>query len=165
METTNQDSLSEIRENIRELKKKEKEYFSLARKEYDNRRREIYIKKAHRYRDEIDILIIRRNEILSSDIPSITTLYQNSISNIIQLPKSISDNIPNEYICPITCDIMTEPVILTDGHTYEKKAITKWLETHNTSPLTKEIVNKEIIIPCYSLRSLIQDFIEKNKKL
>ena len=48
------------------------------------------------------------------------------------------DPIPQEYICPITAEIMTDPVIGTDGHTYERSAITEWLTTqHPHSPMTR----------------------------
>ena len=33
---------------------------------------------------------------------------------------------------------MTDPVLATDGHTYERAAIIKWLNTNATSPLTRE---------------------------
>jgi len=46
------------------------------------------------------------------------------------------DNIPYEYICPISQDIIIEPVKTCDGHIYDKKYIEKWLEYNNTSPLT-----------------------------
>ena len=41
-------------------------------------------------------------------------------------------------LCPITCDIMRDPVILAgDGHTYERKAIEEWLRKGNLiSPAT-----------------------------
>lgn len=70
--------------------------------------------------------------------------------------KGIS--VPDEYICPITMDIMTYPVIVSDGHVYEKSAIEKWFITHNKSPLTNCLVDKKII-PCHALRNLIQTFI------
>ncbi len=35
--------------------------------------------------------------------------------------------IPEAYMCPITCEIMTNPVIAADGHTYHKESITEWL--------------------------------------
>ena len=40
------------------------------------------------------------------------------------------DDIPNELICPITMELMTEPVIAADGHSYEKAAIEEWLKDH-----------------------------------
>ena len=35
-------------------------------------------------------------------------------------------------LCPITQEIMTEPVVAADGHTYEKKAIEAWLYKNMT---------------------------------
>ena len=37
--------------------------------------------------------------------------------------------------CPITQDVMREPVTGSDGHTYEKSAIETWLRQKGTSPL------------------------------
>ena len=48
-----------------------------------------------------------------------------------------------------------------DGHTYERSAIEQWLETHNTSPATGAALESKQLIPCHSLRSLIQDFYER----
>ena len=31
---------------------------------------------------------------------------------------------------------MKDPVLLGDGHTYERKAITAWMSNHTTSPMT-----------------------------
>lgn len=72
--------------------------------------------------------------------------------------KNHPKNIPDEFICPISMEIMTDPVLLTDGQVYEKQYIEKWLKTHNTSPLTKALVKKDMI-PCFALRNLIQKFV------
>ena len=32
----------------------------------------------------------------------------------------------SSFMCPITQDIMTDPVITSDGHTYEREAIEHW---------------------------------------
>jgi hypothetical protein len=60
---------------------------------------------------------------------------------------------------------MKDPVMLTDGHVYEKQAIKQWLTNHDTSPLTKVKVDKNIIIPCFVLRKLIHDFISNSNCL
>ena len=44
-------------------------------------------------------------------------------------------------ICPITQEIMTEPVIDNEGNSYEKKAIYDWLENNNTSPITRNYLD------------------------
>ena len=37
-------------------------------------------------------------------------------------------------MCPITQDLMNDPVIAADSHTYERTAIERWLQTNITSP-------------------------------
>ena len=35
--------------------------------------------------------------------------------------------VPDGFKCPITQDLMFDPVSTVDGHTYEKDAIVRWL--------------------------------------
>ena len=51
-----------------------------------------------------------------------------------------SDEVPNEYLCPITMDIMRDPVIAMDGHTYDRKAISSWLTKSQKSPKTNTLL-------------------------
>jgi hypothetical protein len=44
--------------------------------------------------------------------------------------------VPSEYLCPITQEIMHDPVTAGDGYTYERGPIENWLGSHNTSPMT-----------------------------
>ena len=44
--------------------------------------------------------------------------------------------IESTLMCPITNDIMREPVQGSDGQTYERSAIIRWLNQKQTSPLT-----------------------------
>lgn len=44
---------------------------------------------------------------------------------------------PSEFMCPITMVIMKEPVLASDGYTYEKEAIQQWLQSNTISPLTR----------------------------
>lgn len=44
---------------------------------------------------------------------------------------------PKEYLCPISQQIMINPVLLVEtGDSYEAANITRWLDTHSTCPLT-----------------------------
>lgn len=120
----------------------------------------------------------RNNNVYESPAASrssvVSRRQQQQLSNInniqipetkpITIPKNLPDNIPEEFLCPITTEIMSDPVMLSDGQVYEKKAIQKWLANNNTSPLTKIVVDKNMLIPCFSLRKLIQKFIEDNKE-
>jgi len=33
---------------------------------------------------------------------------------------------PPEFYCPITHEVMVDPVVAQDGHTYERQAIEEW---------------------------------------
>ena len=50
---------------------------------------------------------------------------------------SVATKVLHEYTCPITAEIMTDPVSTLDGFTYERTAITEWLLTNDTSPRTR----------------------------
>ena len=67
---------------------------------------------------------------------------------------------PDDYICPITAEIMTDPVTTADGFTYEREAITEWLRTKDTSPSTGAKLESKALIPNHSLRSVIRSFVE-----
>jgi hypothetical protein len=60
---------------------------------------------------------------------------------------------PSDMLCPITCEIMKDPVICSDGNTYERKAIERWLLTNNKSPSTNlPLVNKTLIPNVFAKR-------------
>ena len=65
-------------------------------------------------------------------------------------------SIPSEFMCPISMDLMADPVIGTDGHTYERTAITEWLSTHNMSPLTRRPMTLADIQPNFALRGALE---------
>ena len=68
------------------------------------------------------------------------------------------ENIPQEFICPITLQMMKDPVIMPDGQTYEREAIENYLRTNPISPLTREPMTIDQARPNYSLKSLIENF-------
>ncbi|KAL7529870.1 hypothetical protein ACHAXR_007027 [Thalassiosira sp. AJA248-18] len=60
---------------------------------------------------------------------------------------------PGMPCCPITGLPMVEPVVASDGHTYERYAIARWLQTSNRSPLTGEVLAHPELVPNYLLLS------------
>ena len=68
-------------------------------------------------------------------------------------------DIPNEFICPISLEIMKDPVIMSDGQTYDRESITKALEKSPFSPITKKRLNIKEAIPNYNLKSMIEKFL------
>lgn len=69
--------------------------------------------------------------------------------------QALSDT-PDEFKCPITTEIMLDPVIAMDGHTYEREAIELWLGLHRTSPMTNEEMPSNAVVPNRNLKKLIQ---------
>mgnify|MGYP001965178370 CR=1 FL=1 len=58
------------------------------------------------------------------------------------------DDVENdqEKCCPITRYPLVDPVKTADGHVYERSAIETWLQTHDRSPLTNEILPHKSLI-------------------
>lgn len=87
----------------------------------------------------------------------ISTLTQPSAATPVSAP--VSQNPPDEYICPITQELMKDPVIAMDGHSYERSAIENWLEKRASSPMTNVEMQKTLI-PNINLRNTIQKWVE-----
>ena len=60
-------------------------------------------------------------------------------------------------MCPISMEMMTDPVITTAGQTYERKSIEEWFKAHNTDPMAHVPVMK-ILTPNIALKQQIQKF-------
>ncbi len=45
--------------------------------------------------------------------------------------------VPDEFRCPILQEMMTDPVLGSDGYTYERSAIMTWLARNPQSPMTR----------------------------
>jgi len=70
-----------------------------------------------------------------------------------------------DYYCPITNGLMIDPVIGTDGHTYEKSAIEEWLKQNQTSPITRQTMKITELIPNIALRNVIHKFLLENPEM
>ncbi|CAL5092918.1 unnamed protein product [Urochloa decumbens] len=72
-------------------------------------------------------------------------------------------NIPDEFRCPISLELMKDPVIVATGQTYERVCIEKWLASgHHTCPNTQQRMTNTTLTPNYVLRSLIAQWCEAN---
>ncbi|KDP42027.1 hypothetical protein JCGZ_03090 [Jatropha curcas] len=71
--------------------------------------------------------------------------------------------IPHEFLCPITLEMMVDPVIVATGQTYERASIQKWLNSnHRTCPKTGQTLDHLTLAPNFALRNLILQWCEKN---
>ena len=72
---------------------------------------------------------------------------------------------PADFICPITTEVMSDPVMAADGQSYERTAIERWLATKSTSPLTGGELEHSILIPNHNLRRTIREWQEARTAL
>lgn len=61
------------------------------------------------------------------------------------------------FHCPITGELYIDPVIMEDGHSYERSAITAWITDHNTSPLTGDCLRSLHMLPNHALRCALEE--------
>ncbi len=72
-------------------------------------------------------------------------------------------NLKKNFICPITQDIMENPVIAADGHSYEREAILQWFQNSNQSPKTNQVFIHQELIKNHTLKGAIESFLESQK--
>lgn len=64
----------------------------------------------------------------------------------------------NILLCPITLALFQDPVVAQDGHTYERKAIEKWIERAGTSPITNQTLSLEHLYPNFAIKKAVDQF-------
>ncbi len=91
----------------------------------------------------------------------IFSFFPEAIACGIYLPDVyILPTIPSEFKCPLSLALMIDPVVASDGCTYERDNIRKWLNEHYiTSPTTNETLES-----CYLFKnSALQNLIKKSQ--
>ncbi|KAJ3678151.1 hypothetical protein LUZ60_001954 [Juncus effusus] len=70
---------------------------------------------------------------------------------------------PEELRCPISLQLMFDPVIISSGQTYEKVCIEKWFnEGRKTCPKTQQELEHLNLTPNYCVKGLIASWCEHN---
>lgn len=67
--------------------------------------------------------------------------------------------IPKDFCCPISLDLMRDPVIISTGQTYDRSSISRWMEEgHCTCPKTGQMLVHTKLVPNRALRNLIMQW-------
>lgn len=70
---------------------------------------------------------------------------------------------PDDFRCPITLEIMCDPVTLSTGHTYDRSSILKWFRSGNhTCPKTGEKLLCVDLVQNLALKRLITQYCVEN---
>lgn len=66
------------------------------------------------------------------------------------------DSCPQEFKCPLSKEIMRDPVIISSGKTFDRTSIQKWLKAGNrTCPKTQQVLSHTILTPNHLVRDMI----------
>ncbi|XP_047323870.1 U-box domain-containing protein 19-like [Impatiens glandulifera] len=73
---------------------------------------------------------------------------------------------PDDLRCPISLEIMADPVTLCTGHTYDRSSISKWLSNNvkPTCPKTAQLLTRKTLLPNLNLKRLIQQQQQKQQQ-
>jgi ubiquitin C len=71
---------------------------------------------------------------------------------------AVASFVLDSFQCPLTMEVMRDPVFTADGQTYERREIEKWFALGNrTSPLTGEELPSTNLLPNIALRKAIRE--------
>ncbi|KAL5998701.1 hypothetical protein ACLOJK_009646, partial [Asimina triloba] len=103
--------------------------------------------------------------------------YLNYIDQVINLVASMRDLmgkleqferingmlIPAYFRCPLSLELMGDPVIVATGQTYERSFIQRWIDQGlKTCPKTRQTLFHTNLIPNYTVKALIENWCKQN---
>jgi hypothetical protein len=101
--------------------------------------------------------------------PILSDQYNKKKKEILD-KKALLPPAHNEYYCPISLDIMDDPVIASDDHTYERASILRHIANNihlklpQVSPLTRKPLDPTSLRSNHSIKKLIETFKENESK-
>ncbi|KAJ6689591.1 hypothetical protein OIU85_005951 [Salix viminalis] len=108
----------------------------------------------------------RNADLVASESKTVDCAEKDSFPNKSSedLKKPETHKIPNDFLCPISLELMRDPVIVATGQTYERSCIQRWIDTGNsTCPKTQQKLEHLTLTPNYVLRSLITQWCIEHK--
>ena len=104
------------------------------------------------------VLVDEILEDTAAHVAELETAHQAELKRLKAVLKE--RGVPDGYLCPISLEVMEDPVIAADGHSYERSDIEAWFNRGNdTSPKTGGALPHQFLTPNHNLRSAIQDFL------
>ncbi|KAK9063798.1 hypothetical protein SSX86_017670 [Deinandra increscens subsp. villosa] len=90
--------------------------------------------------------------------------------NANKIKKQLADvevdvAVPELFRCPISLELMKDPVTLATGITYDRESVEKWIyeDGNNTCPVTGVVLTSLEPVPNHAIRRMIQDWCVENK--
>ncbi|KAF8117405.1 hypothetical protein N665_0011s0121 [Sinapis alba] len=82
-------------------------------------------------------------------------------TEFLEVAKGVS--IPPYFRCPLSTELMLDPVIVASGQTYDRTSIKKWLDNGlDVCPRTRQVLTHQELIPNYTVKAMIASWLETN---
>ncbi|GJN29969.1 hypothetical protein PR202_gb18239 [Eleusine coracana subsp. coracana] len=109
--------------------------------------------------EEMSSLLKKLKDCVTTESPTASDTLSTRAGSI----NHTSPIIPDEFRCPISLELMQDPVIVSSGQTYERSCIQKWLDSgHKTCPKMQQPLSHTSLTPNFVLKSLISQWCEAN---
>ena len=129
--------------------------------------RVLYAKRAAHHTSQLKPLVIGCTQKRASRRPmasQICTTLEKAYPELAEPREEAKVPPPRDFVCPITIDLMQDPVICSDGMTFERDAIMQWFAGgHKTSPITNLELEHTNLVPNRALRSAIEEWTGANE--
>jgi U-box domain len=90
--------------------------------------------------------------------PDFGKIYDCLAEKIVRTVKLERPSCSDSLICPISFDIMDDPVVCADGHSYDRVNIERWLAASNRSPKTNLPLAHNNLIPNLALKKAVDEY-------
>ncbi|KAL8055206.1 hypothetical protein ABFX02_04G042500 [Erythranthe guttata] len=104
---------------------------------------------------------------IKSELDRISQILEliSHIREFVEKNKSVNNvQIPSYFRCPLSLELMWDPVIVASGQTYERAHIQKWLDQGLVRcPKTNYELAHKNLIPNYTVKALIVNWCNENK--
>ncbi|XP_019456958.1 PREDICTED: U-box domain-containing protein 4-like [Lupinus angustifolius] len=101
-------------------------------------------------------------EYIDQMISVVTHMHEHLIL-LKQAESLIPVPVPADFCCPLSLELMIDPVIVGSGQTYERAFIKNWISLGlNVCPKTRQTLVHTNLIPNYTVKALIVNWCESN---
>lgn len=116
--------------------------------------------------DETEVIahVTSRARYLLTECKGIAKKAQQGEEKIQSTDQQYMDDTSDDFICPITQEIMDDPVIAVDGHTYDRIAIEEWFTHKTVSPKTNSQLDSSALLPNHLIKRQITEWKERQRK-
>lgn len=87
-------------------------------------------------------------------------------ARIVKCGKAVAlPDRPENHCCPISQNVMVDPVVAEDGFTYERVHIDRWFLERKTSPMTNNVLKTTDVVPNHFARNCIDEWEDDMHKI